>query len=296
MIPNQSYKSFPTTKTSDFSKHIAKTSMAYDSESLPVLPEEIIFEILLRLPVKSLLRMKCVSKSLLSLISTPQFVKTHLNLSANNPQHHILLYITYRNKFHTCSLNAIMQDKSPFIPIDRDGFFPYSEESDCLFFILGSVNGLLCISNGIHYFIWNPSTRELKKLPLTWSDVKLDGSCGFGYNDSQDDYRIVVVARNKDGSLNEVRFYSLTSNSWQKILEFPGAKLSDYIGKLVQRRLHWIAESGRDNSKFILSIDLVNETYRNIALPNYKSHCTLECLGGNLCVYYDRRHDNRMDV
>ena len=45
---------------------------------LPFLPEELIVEIILRLPVRSLLQFKCVCKTWKTLISNPQFAKRHL--------------------------------------------------------------------------------------------------------------------------------------------------------------------------------------------------------------------------
>ncbi|KAM7488734.1 hypothetical protein LguiB_026218 [Lonicera macranthoides] len=52
------------------SKHKKERTMEWE---LPLIPDEIIDNILLRLPVKSLLRFKCVSKRWLSTISDPNF-------------------------------------------------------------------------------------------------------------------------------------------------------------------------------------------------------------------------------
>lgn len=43
------------------------------------LPNEVLVDILVRVPVKSLLRFRCVSKKWNSLISSPAFINTHLN-------------------------------------------------------------------------------------------------------------------------------------------------------------------------------------------------------------------------
>ncbi|KAK4727087.1 hypothetical protein R3W88_032004 [Solanum pinnatisectum] len=47
-------------------------------------PEDLIREILLKLPVKALLRFKCVCKNWYTLIKNPCFIREHLNFSKNN--------------------------------------------------------------------------------------------------------------------------------------------------------------------------------------------------------------------
>ena len=48
------------------------------------LPHDIVLNILANLPVKSVLRFRCVSKTWDSSITTPSFISTHLNLNNNN--------------------------------------------------------------------------------------------------------------------------------------------------------------------------------------------------------------------
>ena len=50
------------------------------------LPHDLLIQVPLRLPAKSLLRFRCVSKSWFSLISDPQFAKSHFELTAKHIQ------------------------------------------------------------------------------------------------------------------------------------------------------------------------------------------------------------------
>jgi hypothetical protein len=63
------------------------------------LPDEVVVDILHRLPVKSLIRFRCVCKSWNSLIQTPAFIDSHLNQSIENNNSnnlpHPLLIVRY---------------------------------------------------------------------------------------------------------------------------------------------------------------------------------------------------------
>nr|XP_033512127.1 F-box protein CPR1-like isoform X2 [Nicotiana tomentosiformis] len=270
-------------------------SLSHESESLPVLPSEILYEILLRLPVKTLLKMRCVSKSWFSLISCPQFIKTHLKFSTQNQDFRCLFYGSRENSLtlNTCSLDEIIyQEESPPIPIAVQLDFPCNG-------VLGVCEGLFCIFNQFWYiFIWNPSIRKSKKLPFSGLDPRCgqSSSYGFGYVECQDDYKVVDVKGNShgDGFLNVFKIYSLRYNSWKRIQDYPDITFWIYPGKFVNGRLHWIVghvsdESDMNDSRFILSLNLVDDTYKNVALPDLVDASfdwDIGSLGGNLCVSY----------
>ncbi|CAN4085866.1 unnamed protein product [Withania somnifera] len=280
--------------------------MAHESES--VLPPEIISEILVRLPVKSLLRMRCVSKSWLSLTSSVQFIRTHLKISIKKQDFagHRLLFNSsneYSLKFYTCSLNAIMYQESPHIPDELD--FP-CKEPFVYYNIVGSCNGLFCIDGGPHHlFLWNPSIRKSKELPFSGSDVHCSSylAYGVGYNECQDDYKVVqLVGRphNYYGFQNEFRVYSLRTNSWKMIQQYPAVLFCNDPAKFANGRLHWIATrvSDKNDSWFVCSLNLIDETHENVALPDLVDgnfDWELGTLSDNLCVFCDC-YKVRMDV
>nr|XP_009770616.1 PREDICTED: F-box/kelch-repeat protein At3g23880-like isoform X2 [Nicotiana sylvestris] len=92
------------------------SSLRQDSNlTIPILPAELVTEILSRLPMKPLLQFMCVSKSWLSLISSPEFIKTHLILSANNMDyiHHKVMmssYSRHTSNVKVCSLRSLFYD------------------------------------------------------------------------------------------------------------------------------------------------------------------------------------------
>uniref|UniRef100_A0A1S4B203 F-box/kelch-repeat protein At3g06240-like n=1 Tax=Nicotiana tabacum TaxID=4097 RepID=A0A1S4B203_TOBAC len=130
----------------EFEAQVSSISMEESSFEIPI---ELITEILSRLPVKSLLRFRCVSKYWLSLISSPEFAYTHLGIAANS------------------------------YPVKKPRGYVR---------IVGSVNGLVCLVIEEKYFLlWNPSIRKFKKLPDPRGGDYI--MYGFGYDEFHDDYK-----------------------------------------------------------------------------------------------------------
>src|ERR1044072_1028394 len=121
--------------------------------SPPILPDDLIVEILLRLPVRSLVRFKSVGKSCLSLISSPQFGKSHFDLAAA-PTHRCLVKI---DDLEFESLDVA--DSSSFHDVVNVG----SPRYNCNFYvehvqILGSCRGFVLLLYPGGALVWNPST------------------------------------------------------------------------------------------------------------------------------------------
>ncbi|KAJ0818342.1 putative F-box domain-containing protein [Helianthus annuus] len=270
-----------------------------DPEYVPPLLQEIIVEILSRLPVESLLRCRSVCKSWYSLISDPHFVKTHLTLSTCNKHyaHHRLIFSTVpKINLKSSSLYHVLYNHS-VDALELDYPLKHPRKS---VWIVGSCNGLLCIAiEEDTLFIWNPSTRNSSRLP--YCGRKALPGCyvlyGFGYQESTDDYRVVEIScvfkdRAKYSTL--VRIYSLKYGNWKKIDAFPHGIPLDDSGKFSNGALHWAASKdfGSSYSWMIVSLDLAKETYGEILQPVYDEgdkDLTLGALGESLCVLCNYR-------
>lgn len=187
------------------------------------LPQEIITDILSRLPVKSLFHFKCVSPSWKSLISDPYFANTHLGRTKTaNYSEQKIVTISYCGNLNLVDYN----DGNLTTKLE----FPTVEQHDAEKWVkvLSSCDGLLLVSRSDKsVFLLNPSTRECKKLPICPFFQKsinefTSNPCGIGYDSSTDDYKVVIFSyRSYDYSvgsyITNVDVYSLKTNAWRRI-------------------------------------------------------------------------------
>ena len=143
------------------------------------IPPDVVTEILLRLPSKSLIRFRCVCKSWDTLISSSEFISKHLNFTTNNNNFCLLLG---RISEHpgTQSFSVLCDQTLSH----NQGFeFPFKIHFD----LVGSCNGVLCLCNnhnnlGIN--LWNPAICASKILPLphsvSWS-AQVQGCSWFWF-------------------------------------------------------------------------------------------------------------------
>ncbi|KAL2530258.1 F-box/kelch-repeat protein [Forsythia ovata] len=261
-----------------------------DSIPLPNLSQEIITEILLRLPVKSLVKFRCVSKSWLSLISSTQFAKNHLKISSqkNKGEHDNLVFGYLRDPLvilRSFNLDSFMHDIRSLDAAKVNGFVMDSIS----LLMVGSCNGLICVRDNIHeIFLWNPSIRKSKELPDSGSPYFLSLTYGFGFDDINDDYKVVETcgARYKYEYSAEVKIYSLRKNSWRQIERWPGFYVSDATSVFASGAFHWTTIY--NDCWHITSLNLATEMYDEVPLPdneiNMLTALWLGVLRGCLCL------------
>jgi F-box interacting protein len=151
-------------------------------------------------------------------------------------------------------------------------------------YFFGSCNGILCLAAEEHAYsniivrLWNPSIRKFNTLPPL-GDQQTYGHImkmyGFGYDPVSDKYKVVAVFHD----LTHVKVHNLGTNSWKSIPMFPYFVVPiQKSGQCVSGTINWLASKDTMTSQcFILSLDLGNESYKEVLLPNYGEvdACTL---------------------
>ncbi|XP_059632602.1 F-box/kelch-repeat protein At3g06240-like [Cornus florida] len=249
---------------------------------IPYLPYGVVTGILSKLPVKSLLRLRCVCKSWLNLVSAPQFITTHLHQSITNLSIEKLHIIIARCDFHDHRLykfNLAAEKIDHILEIKSHPKLKF----------IGSSNGLVCFTYaGGSLFLYNLSTRVYKEIKPYGDFRYFDDRYkhGFGYDHSTDDYK--VVKEDKDGFY----VYSLRSDSWKKVVQhFPYHGLAVASGTLLNGALHWLLlDTIWMEPLAIVAFDLIDEKFREIPLPDFSTSAfkselsRVKLLGGCLCI------------
>ncbi|KAE9618020.1 putative F-box domain-containing protein [Lupinus albus] len=264
-----------TVETSDSKKR------RFDAPPSPVeiaaIPYDLIIDILSRIPVKSLLRFKCVCKSWKTLISDTQFAKFHFQRSITDSTftHHRLMpqACFLRDDIVSCSVESLLND---YDVIPESLGYPLHPHYD----VVGYRNGLCCLMyNREKVRLWNPCTKLVS--PESPSLFNRDGPnrktvFGFGYDESSNTYKVVSFFVDHYGkSLGSVFSFGSENCNWRQVHGFPDVTPEwGKSGECARGTLNWLAKAplpgGMRNDKYyvIVSFDLGNETCREFLLPH----------------------------
>ncbi|XP_026459282.1 F-box/kelch-repeat protein At3g06240-like [Papaver somniferum] len=241
-----------------------------------MIPEEVFFEILIRLPVKSILRCKSVCKSWLSLISKPNFAKFHLDIAVERKNSRSLILRGHNELIYSRVYDESLKSPS-FSEIDEDfvvGIEDYPlKSSGFRIKLVGSCNGLVCllfydndrVSSSVEeiFCVWNPATKEFKKIHFQLSESFEICKYAFGYDCQNDDYKLLRLAFG-----GAVSVYTLGSNSWKTIPSRKHYWLSYGKEVVVNGYIHRFAVPRNQlDQMIIVSLDISNENSKKF---NYR--------------------------
>ncbi|AES79308.1 putative F-box domain-containing protein [Medicago truncatula] len=273
------------------------------------LPGELIVEVLSFLPVKSLMRLKCVSKSWKYLISEPSFAKLHLNRTTQDAVRTIVSYHMHSRDV-SFTVFRLLENPPIIINLPKNPYHQLNDK-DC-HYIVGSCNGLLCLFGGTGYRednggyrenwlrFWNPATRIISE--KFHGDDGLGFPCNytFGYDNSTETYKVVYFTR----KTTNVRVFSLGVNVWRNIQDSPMIHHHWQMKVVhVKDSVNWLAIHNYISDDYncegitigqfvIISLDLGTEAYTKLFPPHGFSEVPfvipkLSVLNDYLCFFHD---------
>lgn len=146
-------------------------------------PDSALLEILIRLPVRSMFRYKCVSKQWLSLISHPSCSKFYVSrrLNASSPFRMFYRYV------YVPEFREVLRRLRPDVYVSREFSVLYlssleeQQQSD-QFKILAVSNGLVmfCLLGPLVYYVCDPVTRQWVSLPRGRQNALIHHPVFFG--------------------------------------------------------------------------------------------------------------------
>lgn len=273
------------------------------SVSFDDLPDELVIEILSRLPVKTIVQSTCVCKRWYSIIKSPALVSAQLSHSISNPSNHYILASTSSPSVSrkVPTLYLISDDKS----LSHRGNFklPFETRFQTVF-IVGSCHGLVCLIDGDYdepcglyghdIYLINPSIQKYRKLSAELSchanlfdEVRGNTMTGFGYSARQNDYKVVrIVNASGTDPWNKAEVYSLKRGYWKSV-DGP----DDFIplwakGVCVEGCLYWLPFEFIEPFDLIC-FDLDEEVFRTIPSPTTHDDCIVRMFqrNGSLVLY-----------
>ncbi|ESW09661.1 hypothetical protein PHAVU_009G145600 [Phaseolus vulgaris] len=228
--------------------------------------EDLTIEILLKLPIKSVVRFKCLSKSWFSLISDPQFARIHFDAAAA-PTYKLFNLVNDSEAYSVDIESALCDDSAHAV-----SNIPVPSRSDKYgdsLSVAGSCRGFLLLQCLFTDFVvWNPSTGIKKQIYYSnWSPHHLSG---IGYDSLDDDFVVVTVTLRANKTV--VRYFCLKTQCWSCVeygVSYAQHKLELRNGEFLNGALHWIVKSADNLGCVLIGFDVREKRFLEIPLPNH---------------------------
>ncbi|XP_004250283.2 F-box protein CPR1 isoform X1 [Solanum lycopersicum] len=262
-------------------------------------PEVILMDIFSRLPVKSLLRFKCVSKFWETLISDPYFKMKHLNRAKNDQDSQKLLTsLRCRNSrmfsMYCCPLSPVQLVEG----VQKLNFPSNYSVSRCKIHCCYDGSAVMEVPGNLNedtaFLLWNPSTGESIVLPSPEFPPNKSPCFGLGYDSTSGEYKIVQIYQGLD---LPCEILALKGGSWRRSDKHPHGiyclMFAMQFLTFVHAAFHWISMSR--NYSVVLSFSISNEAYGEIPLTEEISRpgavIGITVLDGMLSVHSNCRYD-----
>ncbi|GKC85748.1 putative pentatricopeptide repeat-containing protein [Tanacetum coccineum] len=237
------------------------------------IPFDIQSEIMKRLPVKSLIQFRSVSKQWKSFIDNPKFIKNY-HVNHANPQHHLLVCYeldTVKNYTSIIDNNTFPKQKFPLTAPESLHLFKGT-------LLLNSVDGLLYFCDSYPsdsktemVVIWNPTVRKSVRIVIPKSGSIV---VGFGVCPDTNDPKLVKVSVDEITSMWVVEVFTLSTRVWKTV--YMGAPFKScgltwfhvFVNGVIYFRGYGDVYLDQGNIyNLVISFDLKSEKFGEVCLP-----------------------------
>ncbi|CAF1700880.1 BnaC03g22640D [Brassica napus] len=245
-------------------------------------------EVLLRLPLKSILKFKSVSKQWRSLLESRSFSerRRHITIQKNQKKMQFVaaLLLNYPKLvvdddeevemiYLDCNFPKSLSSK------EREGLYMYSDFSRRPSL---SCDGLVCMPVPGWINVLNPSTGEFLRFPSgrdpKMTDVLVDGSrrgfevfpgywrMGFGRDIVNGNYKVVRMCFQRNYSYCEI--LEINIGVWRKLKRKPLFYVGERLkSAFVNGSIYWLVVDSYYQTQKILALDLHTEEFRSVKTP-----------------------------
>lgn len=261
--------------------------------------QELIDEILCRVPVKPLLRFRCVSKDWCSTIDSNVFIKKHLKTTIEYNTGAGLIVNDQGGRCYVVDSGCLDGEGDDVVGVPiKDPLMNLIHGAE----FFGAAKGLGCVAKNEmnDILVFNPLTRKARKIPTAPTEFPRSfymgetSICGFGYDHVNDDYKVVKIAHclfRFCGFM--VMVYSLKNNSWKRIQNVPSNV--NFLLKwavFATGALYWSASKNQGNGlETIVGFDLELEQFKEVPYPGVDKKFVnvntriMVPVGESLCIF-----------
>ncbi|CAH8388032.1 unnamed protein product [Eruca vesicaria subsp. sativa] len=231
------------------------------------IPLDLTLEVLSRLPAKSVVRFRCVSKLLSSLTKLPSFINLFGSRSSSKRPR---LLVT----FSTGLVISFPQHLNP------DGSYPpfYSFQIKNLngpsYALSESVHGLILLPG---FKIWNPTLRQFSTLPHPSEHIPSQDCKSYflGYDPLEGKHKVLFILHSE-----ELRVLTLgAQESWRILTKGIPKHHPRGYGGCFSGVLYYKAHLLDDDKNIIMSFDVKSESFSPIKYPEgFSNHWTFDMI------------------
>ncbi|KAM7490853.1 hypothetical protein LguiA_033774 [Lonicera macranthoides] len=224
--------------------------------TIPYLPTPIVYEILSRVPIKTLFYCLLVCKTWLALFSTSEFAQIHLSRSPTN-----YLIKCFHKKCH-CKRLHLVNPESLYCPSNKLLFIPKINLPNVPTGLINSCNGLACLcqlispdsNEACNIYICNPVLREYVTLLKPALAINFDSyDCAFGFSHNTNQYKVVL--KYYSSGKYWAKIYTLGEGLWRSLGNAPYPIRNLNFNAFLNRAPHWIVITLSGDCPFIGSFD-----------------------------------------